>query len=96
MLGEGVKRGLLDVAISPTREIMAEVERAIAKARPGAAVRAEPPNAAGVQVRLGMTRLNAGQRAAAEAAFRAAADDPAGGRYADMGFFWLAWLGRGF
>ena len=96
VLGEGVKRGLLDVAISPTREIMAEVERAIAKARPGAAVRAEPPNAAGVQVRLGMTRLNAGQRAAAEAAFRAAADDPAGGRYADMGFFWLAWLGRGF
>jgi len=96
VLGEGVKRGLLDVAISPTREIMAEVERAIAKARPGAAVRAEPPNAAGVQVRLGMTRLNAGQRAAAEAAFRAAADDPAGGFYADLGFFWLAWLGRGF
>lgn len=95
VLGEGVKRGLLDAAVSPTREIMAEVERAIAKARPGAAARAEPPNAAGVRVRLGMTRLNAGQRGEAEAAFRAAAGDPAGGRYADLGYFWLAWLGRG-
>lgn len=95
VLGEGVKRGLLDAAVSPTREIMAEIERAIAKARPGAAARAEPPNAVGVQVRLGMTRLNAGQRGEAEAAFRAAAGDPAGGRYADLGFFWLAWLGRG-
>ena len=95
MLGEGVQRGLLDAAVSPTREIIAEVDRAMAKARPGAAP-PDLPNAAGAQVRLGMMRLNAGQRAEAEAAFRAAADHPAGGRYADLGFFWLAWLGRGF
>jgi tetratricopeptide (TPR) repeat protein len=94
VLGEGVQRGLLDAAVSPTREIIAEVERAIARVRPGAA-RAEQPSAAGMQVRLGVARLNAGQRGEAEAAFRAAADDPAGGRYADLGFFWLAWLGRG-
>lgn len=96
VLGEGVQRGLLDAAVSPTREIIAEVGRSIAKARPGVAARAEPPNAAGAQVRLGVALLNAGQRGEAEAAFRAAADDPAGGRYADLGFFWLAWLGRGF
>lgn len=95
VLGEGVQRGLLDAATSPTREIVAEVDRTIAKARAGTA-RAEVPDAAGAQVRLGIARLNAGQRGEAEAAFRAAADDPAGGRYADLGFFWLAWLGRGF
>lgn len=94
VLAEGVARELLDAATSPTREISAEVERAIARARPGAAVRAEPPNAAGKQVRRGMARLNNGQRAEAAAAFRAAADDPTGGRYADLGFFWLALLGR--
>ena len=95
VLGEGVTRGVLDGAVSPTREIFAEVDRAITKARPGAA-RAELPNAAGTQVRLGVARLNAGQRGEAEAAFRAAAGDPAGGGYADLGFFWLAWLGGGF
>lgn len=94
VLDEGVKRGLLDAAVSPNREIIAEVERSIAKARPGAAARAEPPNAAAAQVQSGVARLNAGQHGDAEAAFRAAADDPAGGHYADLGFFWLAWLGR--
>ncbi len=92
VLDEGKQRGLLDSTTSPTREIIAEVERAIG--RPGV-VRPEPPSAAGTQVRLGMMRLNAGQRGEAEAAFRAAADESAGGRYADLGFFWLAWLGRG-
>lgn len=91
VLAEGTQRGLLDAATSPTREIIAEVERAIG--RPGV-VRPEPPSAAGAAVRSGMMRLNAGQRSEAEAAFRAAADDPAGGRYADLGFFWLTWLGR--
>lgn len=94
VLDEGAQRGLMDAAVSPTREIIAEVERAIARVRPGV-VRAEPPSAAAAQVRLGVARLNAGQRGEAEAAFRAAAGDPAGGRYADLGFFWLAWLGRG-
>lgn len=93
VLAEGTQRGLLDAATSPTREIIAEVERAIARVRPGVA-RAEQPSAAGMQVRLGMARLNAGQRSEAEAAFRAAAGDPAGGRYTDLGFFWLAWLAR--
>lgn len=91
VLAEGTQRGLLDAATSPTREIIAEVERAIA--RPGV-VRPEPPSATGAAVRSGMMRLNAGQRSEAEAAFRVAADDPAGGRYADLGFFWLVWLGR--
>ncbi len=95
VLDEGAKRGLMDAAVSPTREIIAEVDRAIVKLRPGAAARAEPPTGAAAQVRLGVARLNAGQRGEAEAAFRAAEDDPAGGRYADLGFFWLAWLGRG-
>lgn len=94
VLDEGVKRGLLDAGVSPTREIIAEVDRAIAKARPDAP-RPAPSDAAARQVRLGMARLNTGQRAEAEAAFRAAAADPAGGRYGDLGFFWLAWLGRG-
>lgn len=93
VLAEGTQRGLLDAATSPTREIIAEVERAIARVRPGVA-RAEQPSAAGMQVRLGVARLNAGQRSEAEAAFRAAAGDPAGGRYTDLGFFWLAWLAR--
>ncbi|MBL9068173.1 MAG: hypothetical protein JNN10_17970 [Sphingopyxis sp.] len=91
VLAEGTQRGLLDAATSPTREIIAEVERAIARPR---VVRPEPPSAAGAAVRSGMMRLNAGQRSEAEAAFRVAADDPAGGRYADLGFFWLVWLGR--
>lgn len=95
VLGEGVQRGLLDAAVSPTREIVAEIDRAMAKARPGTAARPELLNAAGAQVRLGVAQLTAGQRGEAEAAFRAAAADPAGGRYADLGFFWLAWLGRG-
>lgn len=91
VLAEGTQRGLLDAATSPTREIIAEVERAIG--RPGV-VRPEPPSAAGAAVRSGMMRLNAGQRSEAEAALRVAADDPAGGPYADLGFFWLAWLAR--
>jgi len=95
VLDEGVKRGLMDAAVSPTREIIAEVDRTIARTRPDAP-RTGPSDAAARQVRLGMARLNSGQRAEAAAAFRAAAADPAGGRYGDLGFFWLASLGRGF
>ncbi len=94
VLEEGMTRGLLDAATSPTREILAEVERSIARARAGAAVRAPPSNAAGGQVRLGVARLNAGQRAEAKAAFQAAAGHPAGGDYADLGYFWLTLLGQ--
>lgn len=89
VLDEGVKRGLLDAGTSPTRDIIAEVDRAIPK-KPKAA----PPPAGGAGVRLGVSRLLAGQRVEAEAAFRSAAADPSAGRYADLAFFWLASLGK--
>lgn len=87
VLDEGVKRGLLDAGTSPTRDIFAEVDRAIAK-KPKAAL--PPSGSAGV--RIGSSRLLVGQRAEAEAAFRSAAADPSAGRYADLAFFWLAAL----
>jgi len=89
VLGDGIRRGLLDAGTSPTREIIAEIDRAAVK-KPKAA--SPPPVAAGV--RLGMSRLLAGQRAEAEAAFQSVAVDPAVGRYADLAFFWLASLGK--
>jgi tetratricopeptide (TPR) repeat protein len=92
VLDEGMKRGLLDAGTSPTREIIAEVDRAVARVGSGSAVTPELPDRAGAQVRRGMSRLLAGQRAEAEAAFRSAARDPAGGRYADLAFFWLTSL----
>lgn len=95
VLDEGITRGLLDTGTSPTREIIAEVDRAVATAQSGSAVNSELPNKAGAQVRLGMSRLLAGQRAEAEAAFRRAADDPEGGRYADLACFWLTSLAQG-
>lgn len=95
VLDEGITRGLLDAGTSPTREIIAEVDRAVAKVRSGSAARSELPNKADAQVRLGMSQLLAGQRAEAEAAFRSAAGDPAGGRYADLAFFWLTSLAQG-
>ena len=94
VLGEGTARGLLDAGASPTREIIAEVDRAVAKMRTGGAARPEQPDKAGAQVRLGMARLLAGQRGQAEAAFRSAEADPKAGRYADLAFFWLASLGQ--
>lgn len=95
VLDEGVKRGLLDPATSPTREIVAEVDRAIARLRGGPAPRPEPRGKADAQVRLGVSHLLAGREAEAEAAFRAAAGDSAGGRYADLAFFWLQSLAAG-
>jgi hypothetical protein len=95
VLEEGVARRLLDAGTSPTREIIAEVDRAVANVRSGSAARPELPNKAGAQVRLGMSRLLAGRRAEAEAAFRSASGDPAGGGYADLAFFWLRLLAQG-
>jgi predicted Zn-dependent protease len=95
VLGEGLQRGLLDAGSSPTPEIVAEVDRAIAKLGKGPAVRAESPGSPGAQVRAGAVQLVAGRTAEAEAAFRSAADDPAAGRYADLAFFWLASLKQG-
>jgi len=94
VLDEGITRGLLDAGTSPTREIIAEVDRAVAKVRSGSVAKSELPNKAGAQVRLGMSQLLAGQRAEAEAAFRSAAEYPAGGRYADLAFFWLTSLAQ--
>ena len=95
VLEEGVARRLLDAGTSPTREIIAEVDRAVANVRSGSAARPELPNKAGAQVRLGMSRLLGGRRAEAEAAFRSASGDPTGGRYADLAFFWLRLLAQG-
>jgi Flp pilus assembly protein TadD len=94
VLDEGIKRGLLDAGISPTREIIAEVDRAIARPPSGAAARSDLPNEAAAKVRLGVAQLRAGQRAQAETAFRAASGDPSGGRYSDLAFFWLTWLAQ--
>jgi tetratricopeptide (TPR) repeat protein len=91
VLAEGIGRSLLDAGTSPTREIIAEVDRATAKKQ--AAGLAQPVGA-GAKVRLGMSRLLTGQRAEAETVFRAAAADASGGRYADLAFFWLTWLGQ--
>ena len=95
VLDEGIKRGLLDATTSPTREIVAEVDRAVAKAQMVSGARRDQPTGAGAQVRLGRSQLLAGQPAEAEVAFRSAAGDPAGGRYADLAFFWLASLAQG-
>ena len=94
VLAEGIGRGLLDPGTSPTREIIAEVDRAAAKLRSGGAARPAQPDKAGAQVRLGVSQLLAGRRGEAEAAFRAAATDALAGRYADLAFFWLATLGQ--
>ena len=93
VLDEATSRGLIDPRTSPTREIIAEVDRAIVKRRNGS--RATPPDPKGAQVRSGIARLVAGQRTEAEVLFRAAAADPANGRYADLAFFWLASLAQG-
>lgn len=82
VLGEGLARGLLQAGTSPTREIIAEVERALART-PAAA--AEAPAAAGL--RLGRAHLLAGRREEASAAFGAAA--AAGGIYGELAQFWL-------
>lgn len=92
VLHEGIKRGLLDAGTSPTREIIAEVDRAVAKVTNGSTARSELPDTAGAQVRRGMSQLLAGRRTEAEAAFRSASGDPANGGYADLGFFWLTSL----
>lgn len=90
VLDEGVTRGLLDAGTSPTREIIAEVDRKLGGRKQEAADGFEASNKAGAQVRLGMAKLRAGERAEAEVAFRSAAVDSAAGPYADLASFWLA------
>jgi tetratricopeptide (TPR) repeat protein len=94
VLDEGIARGLLNAGTSPTREIIAEMDRAVANPRSASTQRSAPTNRAGAQVRLGLSRLLAGRRAEAEAAFRAAEEDPAGGGYADIAYFWLTSLAQ--
>lgn len=84
-LEAGLSHGLLNRAFSPTPEIFAELERA--EARPRTAAPTDPPGAA--NVRRGAALVFAGDRAGAEAAFRAGGAD---GFYADLARFWLAWL----
>jgi tetratricopeptide (TPR) repeat protein len=92
VLNEGLARGLLDARTSPTREIIAEVDRSVAKPRSGSAISKETVSGAGAQVRQGFAWLQAGKRTEAESEFRAATNDPGGGRYADLASFWLAFL----
>ncbi len=94
VLDEGLARGVLDAGTSPTREIAAEVDRAIANGSKGTAETPVSPGAVGARVRSAVAQLAVGRRAEAEAAFRSAAADPAAGRYADLAFFWLALLER--
>lgn len=94
VLDEGLARGLLDARTSPTREIIAEVDRSVAKPQSGT-VKSKPTiSKAGAQVRQGIARLRAGRRAEAEAEFRAAAATPADDRYADLAYFWLTFLNQ--
>lgn len=94
VLMDGINRSVLDPASSPTREIIAEVDRAIAMPRRTHAGAAEPLTKAAEQVRRGMAHVSAGNRSEADAAFRSAAAEPGGGRYADLASFWLTWLAR--
>lgn len=91
VLAEGLERGLLDASASPTREIIAEVDRAMTRKLSAVVL---PIGGAGVGVRTAMSRLLAGQRAEAETAFRSVLADPVAGRYADLAFFWLVSLER--
>jgi tetratricopeptide (TPR) repeat protein len=86
-LEEGLSRGLLNRAFSPTPEIFAEIERATPRPQP-----VVPPAAAAV--RRAAALAAAGDRAGAEAAFRAAANGAADAFYADLARFWLSWLAR--
>lgn len=92
VLNEGLARGLLDAQTSPTREIMAEVDRSIAKLQGGSVTSKDTLSSAGARVRQGVGRLQSGRRAEAEAEFHAAANNPADARYADLAFFWLTFL----
>ncbi|VXC87528.1 tetratricopeptide repeat protein [Sphingomonas sp. AX6] len=94
VLDEGITRGLLDAGKSPTREIIAEVDRAMS-IRSVSPTRSATPDNVGTQIRLGMSELRAGRKAEAEATFRAAATRPGGGPYSDLAFFWLASLTQG-
>jgi tetratricopeptide (TPR) repeat protein len=95
VLNEGIGRGLLDAQTSPTREIMREADREVAKQRGGSSSRPEPPSPAAAQVRLGVSQLLAGRRAEADATFRSAAGGQGDDRYADLAHFWLAFLAQG-
>lgn len=93
-LDDGLSRRVLDRAVSPTPEIIAELDRHVARPRPPTRPIGEATGAA-ASVRRGAALAFAGDRAGAEAAFRTAgeggATDP---YYADLARFWLAWLDR--
>jgi tetratricopeptide (TPR) repeat protein len=94
VLDEGLSRHVLDRSVSPTPEIVAELERHVARPRPptrpiGAAT------GAALQVRRGAALVLAGDREAAAAAFRASTENAtADAFYAELARFWLAWLGN--
>lgn len=94
VLDEGMARGLLDAGTSPTREIIAEVDRAIS-ARNTSRTGSAPSNDESAGLRQGISQIYAGQATDAEATFRAIATRPGGGPYADLAFFWLASLAQG-
>lgn len=86
VLSEGVTRGLIDPATSPTREIAAEIDRALARGSANA-----PSSRAAVLVAEGRAHLAAGRRAEAARSFEAAAALPPGGAHADVARFWRLW-----
>lgn len=98
VLDEGGDLHLLEPGLSPNREIIAAVQRAIDQdevVRP-VATAAEPslPDRSGEAVRAAAASLAAGRRKDAEAAFRAVALDRDSGRYGDLAFFWLETMKR--
>lgn len=89
VIGEGVSRGLIDRGTSPTREIFAEIERALE--HPGALTSASAkPSRVAVLVSDGRAKLDAGQREAAIQSFEAAASVPEAGDHAVVAKLWAA------
>ena len=88
---EGLSRGLLNRAFSPTPEIFAELERATLPQQPALPGAERPGTAA---VRRAHALFLAGDRAGAEAGFRTAPSGQADAFYADLARFWLAWLAQ--
>lgn len=86
VLREGVARGLLDPATSPTREIIATLERK-GGATSAADVAGEGRGRSLVQA--GVEHFRVGRKAEAESTFRAAISQGSE-FYADLAFFWLS------
>lgn len=95
ILAEGVARHVLTPTESPTREIIAEVDRRIANRSDSPAL-ALLPDPAAESLHRGASLAANGRLSEAEAAFQLAAGSGGEGTglYQNLARFWLAWLAR--